>query len=152
MNMKISQRMSGVPKRDEEGAQQGSKALLREKGEHLPVTSGQQKGKERSRVEAGKLRRGWWGEREVSKGQAENTRVPVCVLAAERGTTKLCTHQAKPWSCQRSWRCVQPAELSLKASAGFDKAGKKRKEQRKEKKKEGKSCNAPFSDFAVFMF
>lgn len=60
----------------------------------------------------------------------------MCVLAAEQGTTKLCTHQAKPMSCQRSWRCVQPAELSLTACAGFDKAGKKRKEKREGKKEE----------------
>lgn len=104
INLKISQRMFGVAERWGRGSTR-------------PWTSSQGKGrapacqrhiwsakreKKRSRFEAGMLER----EKErVSKEQPGREHVSscVCVLAAERGTTKLCTHQAKPRSCQRSW-------------------------------------------------
>lgn len=129
LNPKISQRTFGVARRGEEGAQQGSKPLLREKGEHLPVkgTPGQQKGKRRSRFEAGMLTRGCLGEREGEQGAArQGTRECLCVSWQQSEEQQSSAHtKPSPGAARDPGRCVQPAELSVTACAGFDKARKR---------------------------
>lgn len=93
INLKISQRMSGMARRGEEGAQQGSTPLLREKGEHPPMkdTTGTKKEK-RSRSEAGMLQRGCWGEWEDEPGAAGMEHVSSCVCPGSRASNSKALH------------------------------------------------------------